>query len=237
LMVVGYDTHHDGIRKGHSVGGFVCSLNASLSRYYSRVSFHQNHEEMSNNFAANFSHGLQAYHKFNGKLPERIVIYRDGVSEGQIEHVYDYEMVQIKEAIKKIAGEEQVKLAFCIVTKRVNARFMERLDERNTGNPSPGTIIDTIVTRLERYDFYLVSQSVRQGTVAPTSFNIIEDETNWKAVHHQQLAYKLCHLYYNWMGTIRVPAPCQYAHKLAYLTGTALHKEPSTTLADTLYYL
>lgn len=165
------------------------------------------------------------------------MIYRDGVSEGQIEHVYDYEMVQIKDAIKKIAGQEVVKLAFCIVTKRVNARFMERVDERNTGNPSPGTIIDTVVTRLERYDFFLVSQSVRQGTVAPTSYNIIEDETNWKAVHHQQLAYKLCHLYYNWMGTIRVPAPCQYAHKLAFLTGTSLHKEPATALAETLYYL
>ncbi|CAG2180788.1 unnamed protein product [Oppiella nova] len=68
-------------------------------------------------------------------------------------------------------------------------------------------------------------------------FNIIKDDTNWKPHHHQQLAYKLTHLYYNWIGTIRVPAPCQYAHKLAYLTGTALHREPNTKLSDTLFYL
>ncbi|KAI1284890.1 Piwi-like protein 1 [Halotydeus destructor] len=237
LMVVGYDTHHDGTRRGASVGGFVCSLNPSLSRFYSRVAYHTNHEEMSNNFAQNFAEGLKRYHEVNGKLPLRIVVYRDGVSDGQIPHVYDYEMTQIKEAIRRIAGQEDIKLSFVIVTKRVNARFFERTSPTDTGNPSPGTVVDTDVTRLERYDFYLVSQSVRQGTVAPTSYNIIEDETNWKATHHQQLAYKLCHLYYNWMGTIRVPAPCQYAHKLAFLTGTALHKEPSTLLADTLYYL
>ena len=29
-------------------------------------------------------------------------------------------------------------------------------------------------------------------------------------------SYKLTHMYFNWPGTIRVPAPCQYAHKLAY---------------------
>ncbi|RWS21128.1 Argonaute 3-like protein [Leptotrombidium deliense] len=46
------------------------------------------------------------------------------------------------------------------------------------------------------------------------------------------LAYKMTHMYWNWPGTIRVPAPCQYAHKLAFLTGTALGKEPHVRLSD-----
>ena len=33
----------------------------------------------------------------------------------------------------------------------------------------------------------------------------------------QQLAYKLTHMYFNWPGTVRVPALCQYAHKLALM--------------------
>ena len=68
-----------------------------------------------------------------------------------------------------------------------------------------------------RYDFFLVSQSVRQGTVNPTSYNIIKDTSGLKPKHIQMLTYKLTHLYYNWPGTVRVPAPCQYAHKLAFL--------------------
>ena len=53
----------------------------------------------------------------------------------------------------------------------------------------------------------------------------------------QLLTYKMCHLYYNWLGTIRVPAPCQYAHKYAYLVGQSLRKEPSEKLLDKLFYL
>ena len=88
-----------------------------------------------------------------------------------------------------------------------------------------------------RYDFFLISQSVRQGTVNPTSYNVIMDESSFTPDQLQRLSYKLTHLYYNWPGTVRVPAPCQYAHKLAFLTGTSLHAEPSEHLSDLLYFL
>ena len=29
------------------------------------------------------------------------------------------------------------------------------------------------------------------------------------------MSYSLCHFYYNWAGPVKVPAPCQYAHKIA----------------------
>jgi aubergine-like protein len=32
-MVVGFDTYHDSVNKGQSVGGFVASVNPSLTRY------------------------------------------------------------------------------------------------------------------------------------------------------------------------------------------------------------
>lgn len=237
IMVVGYDTYHDGLRRGASVGGFVCSLNETLTRWYSRVAYHTNNDEMSNKFAENFTFGLKHYYEVNKCLPDRIIVYRDGVSEGQIAHVFNVELDRIKDAIKQVAGDTLIRLAFIIVTKRVVSRFFLRTGERNAENPQPGTIIDHTITRQGRYDFYLISQSVRHGTVGPVNFNIIEDETAWKPQHHQQLAYKLCHLYFNWMGTIKVPAPCQYAHKLAFLTGTSLHREPSVQLCDTLFYL
>ena len=49
-----------------------------------------------------------------------------------------------------------------------------------------------------RYDFFLVSQSVRQGTVSPTHYNVIEDSSGLTPDHFQRLTYKLTHLYYNW---------------------------------------
>jgi len=71
------------------------------------------------------------------------------------------------------------KLGMIIVKKRGSARFFARdpRGSRQLINPPPGTIIDHTVTNQEWYDFYLVSQMARQGTVAPTHFNVIWDRT------------------------------------------------------------
>ena len=53
----------------------------------------------------------------------------------------------------------------------------------------------------------------------------------------QLFTYMMCHLYFNWPGTVKDPAVCQYAHKLANLVGGNVHGQPSDRLADLLYYL
>lgn len=37
-----------------------------------------------------------------------------------------------------------------------------------------------------RYDFFLVSQHVRQGTVTPTHYNVVADSSGLKADHMQR---------------------------------------------------
>ena len=49
-----------------------------------------------------------------------------------------------------------------------------------------------------RYDFYLVSQSVRQGTVTPTHYNLLHDTCGLQNDHYQRLTYKLTKAYFNW---------------------------------------
>lgn len=52
------------------------------------------------------------------------------------------------------------------------------------------------------YDFFIVSQSVRQGTVSPTSYNVISDNSGLDPDKIQRLMYKLTHLYYNWSVSV-----------------------------------
>ena len=63
------------------------------------------------------------------------------------------------------------------------------------------------------YDFFLVSQHVRYGTVMPTHYIIVHDSSGWDTDKLQRLTYKLTHLYYNWTGTVRVPAPVQVSNQ------------------------
>ena len=77
-----------------------------------------------------------------------------------------------------------------------------------------------------------------QGTVTPTHMVVTKEEGAPLGPNIiQQLAYKLTHMYFNWPGTVRVPAPCQYAHKLVDLVGEHLHGQPSQELNDKLYFL
>ena len=62
---------------------------------------------------------------------------------------------------------------------------------------------------LLRYDFFLVSQKVAQGTVSPTHFVVVSGAETVPPDAMQRLSYMLTHMYYNWPGTVRVPAPCQ----------------------------
>ncbi|CAG0881040.1 unnamed protein product [Cyprideis torosa] len=237
LMICGYDAYHDSKLKGQSVGAVVVSLDAGCTQYYSTATYHEAREEISTKFKICMEKCLDAYHAFNGNYPEKIIVYRDGVGEGQLEIVKQYEVAAISSVMHQKTGLPP-KLAFIVVSKRINTRLFA-IDGRGTYvNPQPGTVVDDVITCPEFYDFFLVSQSVRQGTVSPTMYNIIEDTgLGLTPDHYQMLTFRLCHMYFNWPGTVRVPAHCQMAHKLAFLTGQSLHKEADASLSMKQYYL
>lgn len=245
-MVCGLDTYHDPKRRAPSVGALVASLNQPLTRWYSKI-YNQNPGlEFVDGLEVSMLSCLQKHREVNGRYPEQIVLFRDGVSDGQLPMCKDYEIPQILKSCRRISPEYNPKLLLVVVQKRINTRIFS-LNEREMrtsgpggggyGNPPPGTIVDHTITRRYLYDFFLVSQHVTQGTVSPTHYIVLYNSTNMTPDQVQRFSYTLTHLYYNWPGTIRVPAPCQYAHKLAYLVGENIHKEASEILADKLFYL
>ncbi|GFY37292.1 piwi-like protein 1 [Trichonephila inaurata madagascariensis] len=238
VMIIGYDTYHDSSRKGQSAGAFVSSMNANFTRWYSRVTFHSagGWEELSNHVQINVTQAIKKYREINSCVPDTILYFRDGVGDGQIPYVLEWEVKPFKKVISELLSDKITKSAFIVVNKRINTRFFAP-SGKSYMNPPPGTLVDHTVTRFDRYDFYLVSQCVRQGTVAPTMYNVIEDSSGLKPEYMQRISYKLTHLYFNWPGTIRVPAPCQYAHKLAFLVGQSLHQQPREELCESLFYL
>ncbi|BFZ18410.1 hypothetical protein BsWGS_21449 [Bradybaena similaris] len=237
VMIIGIDSYHDSANKGQSVGALVASLNKQCTRYYSMTEDHPRGNDALNSLTTLLAVALKKYYEINRALPKRLVFYRDGVGDGQLEFVYKHECEQVHAAFSSVGGVDyKPSFAFVIVKKRINTRLFAH-NNNQVSNPLPGTLVDSHITKPDWYDFFLVSQSVRQGTVSPTSYNVIYDKTGLQADHMQRLTYKLTHMYFNWQGTIRVPAPCQYAHKLAFLQGQSLHRPFSALLADKLFYL
>ncbi|KAM3825956.1 piwi-like protein 1 [Vipera latastei] len=236
LMIVGIDCYHDISAGRRSVAAFVASLNHGMTRWYSRCVLQDRGQEIVDGLKVCLQAALRTWYSYNEHMPTRIIVYRDGVGDGQLKTLVSYEIPQFLECLKTVGADYRPKLTVIVVKKRVNSRFFAEIDGK-LQNPPPGTVIDVEVTRPEWYDFFIVSQSVKSGTVAPTHYNVIYDSSALKPDYMQRLTYKLCHMYYNWPGVIRVPAPCQYAHKLAFLVGQSIHREPNLALSEKLYYL
>jgi aubergine-like protein len=152
IMTIGFDVSHDAQDKSKSFGAMVCTMEndyKAAPKFFSCVSQHQYGEEISNYLSLNVVKAMQEYRQVFGCLPKKIFFYRDGVGEGQLQHVYDHEVSSIRaqlDNIYKTAGiTDPVSFAFFVVNKRINTRFFH-----NKQNPKPGTVVDDVVTLPER---------------------------------------------------------------------------------------
>lgn len=54
------------------------------TRYYCQTMFQHTGQELADNLKKCMTNALKQFHKVNGALPERIVVYRDGVGDGMV---------------------------------------------------------------------------------------------------------------------------------------------------------
>ncbi|KAM6191329.1 piwi-like protein 2 [Sarcoramphus papa] len=235
LMVIGMDIYHGRSKGMRSVIGFVASMNHVLTKWYSRVVFQMPHQEIADSLRLCLADALQHFHEMNHCLPKKIVVYRDGVSDSQLDTVLKYEIPQMQKCFDTFENY-QPSMVVMVVQKQMSTNFYTLTAEQFT-SPPPGTVIDHTVTSSDWQDFFLLAHHSRQGCSIPTRYVCVLNTANLSCEHLQRLTFKLCHLYWNWPGTVRVPAPCKYAHKLAFLSGQVLHHEPSAQLCDKLFFL
>ncbi|XP_071068407.1 piwi-like protein 4 isoform X2 [Dasypus novemcinctus] len=240
LMVVGVDVCKDALNRAMVVVGFVASVNPEITRWFSRCILQRTTTNIADCLKVFMIGALKKWHSYNHVLPARVVVYRDGVGDGELRTLVEYEVPQLLSSVAESSSSAGTvpssRLSVVVVRKKCSPRFFTEVS-RALQNPPLGTVVDSEATRPGWYDFYLVSQVAREGCVSPTYYNVIYDDNGLKPDHMQRLTFKLCHLYYNWQGLISVPAPCQYAHKLTFLVAQSIHREPSLELASSLHYL
>ena len=72
-------------------------------------------------------HFLQVNHR----LPDKIIVFRDGVGDGQLNTVAGYELEQLKRCFSHFGEEYMPALGVVIVQKRINTRiFLKVCDFR-----------------------------------------------------------------------------------------------------------
>lgn len=66
---------------------------------------------------------LEAFKKNNGSFPTRIIFYRDGVGEGQVQGVCVPEIEQIKQSYSNLGIADKTNMMYINTCKRVNTRI------------------------------------------------------------------------------------------------------------------
>lgn len=121
-------------------------------------------------------------------LPDRLVIYRDGLSEAQFDMCKNQELPKITKAINNVydSGNAPKILLVCSV-KRHHARFFDPGNAPvaiidNNKNPRPGVAVFKTITYGQDKDFFLVSQKTIQGTARPCHYVVLHNELDDVAI-------------------------------------------------------
>ena len=211
-MVFGADvTHPSPGSDSQSVAAVVGSTDATCTRYEAQLSAQSGRQEIIEQLNEMTQKLLLAFYRKTTKKPERIVFFRDGVSEGQFQHCLAQELPQIKEACRAVSNDDgyNPQVTFVIVQKRHMTRLFaaDAKDTDASGNVRAGTVVDRTITHPSEYDFFLQSHAGIQGTTKPSHYHVIWDEIGIPPDTLQQFSYSLCHLYARCPRSVSLPAP------------------------------
>lgn len=200
-----------------SVVGVSASHDQNAFCYNSRWRLQGPREEMIADFENIVLEQLQFYKQKNNAYPDRILYFRDGVSEGQFQEVMHVEYQAMRRAVAKT--NKNCKITLLVVQKRHHTRFFPGktgIGDRKNNNVPAGTIVDTQITYPNETQYYLVSHQSIQGVAKPTKYCVLVDENNIKIDDLQALTYNLCHMFTRCNRSVSYPAPTYYAHLAAY---------------------
>jgi len=237
-MIIGMDVYHSGeiVKKTKSsICAFIATLDSTATSFYSRLVEQAPGKEITEALEPVFLSALNVYKTKNGKYPKQIIFYRDGVGESMVSLVQKSEISSLEKVMKQL--NISIPMCYIVTLKRIHSRLFA-LNSDGLGNPQSGSIVDSGITHRGAMEFFLVAQFVTQGTAVPVKYQCLVNTANLSMEFLQELTFKLCHLYFNWNGPIRVPHTCQLAHKYAFLRGESLSREdPTEALASLPFYL
>lgn len=242
-MLVGIDVTHPspGSAEGApSISCVVASVDEHMIQWPGSIRTQTGGVEMVDDLQAMVVERLKLWQKKHQKYPSKIIIYRDGVSEGQYHLVLKHELPSFNKAFGVCYGakEKWPKIAIIVVGKRHHTRFYPTSKEHaainpktGTGsfNPLPGTVVDRGIANKVLREFWLQAHQGLQGTARPAHYVVIKDDISFSADELEQFTHHLCYLFNRATKAVSICPPAYYADLLCERGRAYLH----SVLAET----
>lgn len=100
---------------------------------------------------------LTKYQEYRGYPPVAIMFYRDGISQGEFDNVFEREITSIRDACMELSTAYRPAITYIVANKRHHTRFYPSDFQ---GNVPAGTVVDSpeLSINASAYDFFLASQ-------------------------------------------------------------------------------
>lgn len=176
------------MKQAPSVAAMVSSMDPDFVRYITNWKLNprsapdsgQSQEEVID-IADMLEWHLDSWVNQHKRYPNEIILYRDGLSDGQFEMCKIREIQRIRMMLdEKFKEGRRPKLLVVCTVKRHNTRFLGPLNNRGAcdhrRNPVASTVFYDNVTQGDGKDFFLVSHGTLQGTTRPTHYVVLWNE-------------------------------------------------------------
>ncbi|CAL3969368.1 unnamed protein product [Diplocarpon coronariae] len=233
-MVIGLDVTHPSPGSkdtAPSVAGIVASVDKHLAQWPADFRIQEERKEMVTALEAMIISRLRVWQKRNSNgLPQNLLVYRDGVSEGQYQTVLDEEVPLIRNACRQIYPATDTKkqiprISVVICGKRHHTRFYPNAvgNADRSSNCEPGTVVDRGVTEAGNWDFFLQAHACLQGTARSAHYYVIHDEIfraqkqkpgQSAADALEELTHNMSHLFGRATKAVSLCPPAYYADLL-----------------------
>ena len=233
-MVLGIDVTHPSpgsASNAPSVAAMVASIDKNLGQWPAVLRVQRGKQESVDNLGEMLKSRFVLWKKKHAALPENLLIYRDGVSEGQYDMVLRQELPQLRRACEQTYPAADTKkglprISVIVCGKRHKTRFFPTSegDCDRSGNTKPGTVVDRGVTEARNWDFFLQAHAALQGTARPCHYYIVHDEI-FRQVYAKQipppfqnisdivedLTHNMCYLFGRATKAVSLCPPAYYA--------------------------